>query len=628
MSFVPATLRFASFIILLLLIVLCTTGLCAQDKLTSDQSRQLRHIKSGVERAARLYESKKLDEASKLIQDMAVELKALVDGGGGTLIDASAPMHQMLVDARKVLIEAGQALPPIDDLPVPADRVGMLAFSNDIVPILVTNCGTCHVDQARGQFSMASFSALANGLGGAPVIVPGKPDESHLIEMITTKTMPPSGNGIPDADLEKLKKWISDGAQYDMPDPNANLRMIAQANGQPSMEENAPEIVMATGEETISFAVDIAPILIDNCVGCHFEAQNAEGGLSIDNFRQLLHGGDSGPIVQPGDSAGSTLILRLTATDNTRMPQRRPALSKEVMAKIVKWIDEGARFDGRQPQMNLRLVSAIVKSERASHDQLATERAVGDLVRWKKVMLDEVANEVTTDDFRLLGSADDEILERVGQFAQSQASEVRKQMGIADDQPIVKGRTTLFVFTRRYDFNEFGKMIEGRDMPPEWKLHWGYDTVNAYVALQLTDGELGDQETHMQQAIGAVAMASSGAEVPRWFADAAGFTMAESMVADRKAIAAWRSGAVQAASEMQNPDEFLNGGLSEDRAALVGYGFLQAVVGNRKQFQQIVTGLNSGASLDECFVAIFGKTPAELVQAPNGGIGKNGKRNR
>lgn len=625
MPTVPASSRITSYIVFFLLVVFGSAGLFAQDKLSSDQTRQLRRIKSGIERAARLYESRKPDEAAKLVQEMADELKSLVDGGNSTLIDAAGPLHQLLVDARKVLVDAGQTLPAINDLPVPADRVGMITFSKDIAPILVSSCGNCHVDRARGQFSMATFTALANGLGGAPVIVPGKPDESHMIELITAKTMPPSGNGIPDADLEKLKKWISDGAPNDVPDPNANLRMIAQARGQPNMQENALEIEMATGAETVSFAVDVVPILIDNCVGCHFEAQNAQGGLSINNFRQLLRGGDGGAIIKPGDSVGSSLIQRLTATDNTRMPQRRPALKADDIAKIAKWIDEGARFDGRRPQMNLRQVSAIIKAERASHDQLAAERAAGDVVRWKKVMLDEAANEFFTDDFRVIGTADEKVLKRVGQFAQSQTGEIRKQMGIADGQPIVKGRTTLFVFTRRYDFNEFGKMIEGRDMPPEWKLHWDYDTVNAYIAMQLSDGEIGDQEAHLQQAIGAVAMASSGAEVPRWFADGAGFTMAESMVADKKAIAAWKAGAVQAAKEMQNPGEFLNGRLSEDRAALVGYGFLQSVVGNRKQFQQIIKGLNTGASLDECFTAIFGKTPAEMVQPPQGG---NGRRNR
>ena len=223
MPTLPASRRFASFIVFVLLIVFGSAGLFAQDKLSSDQTRQLRRIKSGVERAARLYESRKPDEAAKLVQEMAVELKALVDGGNGTLIDAAGPMHQLLVEARKVLVEAGRTMPAIDDLPIAADRVGMITFSKDIVPILISNCGNCHVDRARGQFSMATFNALANGLGGAPVIVPGKPDESHMIELITAKTMPPSGNGIPDADLEKLKKWISDGAPNDVPDPNADM---------------------------------------------------------------------------------------------------------------------------------------------------------------------------------------------------------------------------------------------------------------------------------------------------------------------------------------------------------------------------------------------------------------------
>jgi hypothetical protein len=607
------------------LAVMVARDLTAQDQLTGEQTRQIRRIRSGIERAGRLYESKKAREAGELVQQMASDFEQLVRNGNEVLIAAAGPVHAMLVDARKALVESGLVLPPIADLPVPVDRSGTLTFSRDIAPILVSNCGGCHIDRARGKFSMASVGALAAGIGGAAVIVPGKPDESHLVAVIAEGKMPPSGNGVPAADLERIKKWIAAGAQSDVNDPGANLRNVVQASRPSNLPENAPPLEFATGRESVSFAVDIAPLLVENCVGCHFEAQNVRGGLSINNFRQLLRGGDSGPLVRPGDSSGSLLLQRLSATDNTRMPQGRPSLSQESIARIAKWIDEGARFDSRQPQMNLRQVSAIAKAERASHGQLSAERAAGDLLRWKKVMLDEVANQAITDDFQLIGTAGEATLKRIGQLAQSWTEEIRNRTGIDKDRPLVKGRISLFVFTRRYDFNEFGKMVEGRDMPADWKLHWDYDSVNAYVAIQLTDGEIGDQQPLLQQAIAAITLAASGADVPRWFSDGAGFMIAETLVNDKKTINGWKAAAMQAASEMRSPAGFINGQLSEDRAALVAYGFLSSLIGNRKQFLQIIRGLNTGASLDEVFQAMFHATPMNMVQPPEPG---NGRRKR
>ncbi len=51
-------------------------------------------------------------------------------------------------------------------------------------------------------------------------------------------------------------------------------------------------------QEQISFARQIASIVVDNCVACH-GAKKAEGGYRIDTFDYLSKSGDSGvaPIV-------------------------------------------------------------------------------------------------------------------------------------------------------------------------------------------------------------------------------------------------------------------------------------------------------------------------------------------
>src|ERR1041385_5350545 len=50
------------------------------------------------------------------------------------------------------------------------------------------------------------------------------------------------------------------------------------------------------------FEKQIRPILTDNCYPCHSaQAQKVKGGLRLDEREALMKGGDSGPVVIPGD---------------------------------------------------------------------------------------------------------------------------------------------------------------------------------------------------------------------------------------------------------------------------------------------------------------------------------------
>ena len=602
----------------------------AQERVTGEQKRQIQRIKSGIDRAGRLYQSGKTGEAARLIGELSADLQEVVEQPSDALLAAVTPQHERLVQARNVLVEAGVQMAAIADLPRPSMLEGdTIGFSADVAPLLMTHCGACHVTRARGDFSMASFRALANGLGGAPVVVPEKPDESYLIELIAGGTMPPGNRTVPAEDLDLLRQWIAEGANYDRPDPAESLRDIAMQATRARNQANNPEITMAGDNQTVSFSLEVAPVLMENCMGCHFEARNAQGGLRIDNFRQLLVGGDSGAMVTPGDADNSPLVQRLEATDNTRMPRGRPPLDKADIARIRTWINEGAAFDGRSPQMNLREVSAIARAEDSTHEELSADRAAGARQFWKKVMLDEQPNQVSTPDFLLLGTVAESTLERIGNYAQTQSRQIRRELGIGNSQPLVKGQISVFVFQRRYDYNEFGKMVENRDLPPDWKLHWGYDTVNAWIALQIGEGGLdASLKPQLQQAIAALAVASSGSDVPRWFADGTGFMVAESMLEDKQLGKQWQAAAVEAAGGMNQATDFLRNRLPQDQAALVAYGFVSSLIENSRQFGQIMDSIRDGVPFGEIFNEQFAASPIELVEQRFGTGNRRQNRNR
>ncbi|HAY79498.1 MAG TPA: hypothetical protein DCY79_06805, partial [Planctomycetaceae bacterium] len=76
------------------------------------------------------------------------------------------------------------------------------------------------------------------------------------------------------------------GAKFDGPNPEQNLTRLTRGAANPTAMANQP-----TGKETVSFSADIAPILTQNCNGCHYKAQRVQGGLNMTSFATLLRGG-------------------------------------------------------------------------------------------------------------------------------------------------------------------------------------------------------------------------------------------------------------------------------------------------------------------------------------------------
>src|SRR4051812_13062919 len=54
------------------------------------------------------------------------------------------------------------------------------------------------------------------------------------------------------------------------------------------------------------FTARVAPVLEKNCVVCH-GAEKHKSGLRLDSFENLIHGGESGEVIKPGDLKGSEL---------------------------------------------------------------------------------------------------------------------------------------------------------------------------------------------------------------------------------------------------------------------------------------------------------------------------------
>ena len=93
---------------------------------------------------------------------------------------------------------------------------GIVFFENKVRPILVANCHKCHGEKKQeGTLRLDAKAAILAGGETGPAIVPGKPEESLLIEAINYKSlqMPPDRHLKPEQ-IAILTEWVKMGAPW------------------------------------------------------------------------------------------------------------------------------------------------------------------------------------------------------------------------------------------------------------------------------------------------------------------------------------------------------------------------------------------------------------------------------
>lgn len=98
--------------------------------------------------------------------------------------------------------------------------------------------------------------------------------------------------------------------------------------------------------DRIVFSRDIRPIFNQNCVSCHGGVRQKNDVSFIYRDEALGVGKSGHRTIVPGDPDASELMRRLVANDpEDRMPYHAPALSKQQIELIRKWIAQGAPWD-------------------------------------------------------------------------------------------------------------------------------------------------------------------------------------------------------------------------------------------------------------------------------------------
>lgn len=105
-------------------------------------------------------------------------------------------------------------------------------------------------------------------------------------------------------------------------------------------------VLMSAGVETTPLEGQVAKVFSTHCVACH-RLEKAKGGLRLDSSGGFARGGNSGPVVIPGNPGKSRLLLAVSGKDAelSMPPKPRKALSPGEIRALTLWVEEGARWN-------------------------------------------------------------------------------------------------------------------------------------------------------------------------------------------------------------------------------------------------------------------------------------------
>ena len=95
-----------------------------------------------------------------------------------------------------------------------------VSYSEDLVPIFRGYCASCHYPGGEGYnasgFDLSTYEGLMKGTKFGPMVIPGQPDTSNLIQLIEGRAklrMPFGHKPLPNCLRQEIWSWIFQGAK-------------------------------------------------------------------------------------------------------------------------------------------------------------------------------------------------------------------------------------------------------------------------------------------------------------------------------------------------------------------------------------------------------------------------------
>ena len=250
------------------------------------------------------------DESSLILQVL----------GEGHFADLSDGQMQALRDwiaAGAPENEAALAEAPTEVPATGAEASGGLDYQT-LQPILEATCGECHAgDSPRAGLDLVTYEGIMAGNRGGPVIEPGDPDNSFILEVQSEEHY---ANLTPDQ-MQLLTDWIAAGAPE-----------FASGESAPAATEEATAVA-AEASGGLDYQT-LQPIFEATCGECH-AGDNPRAGLTLVTYEGIMAGNRGGPVIEPGDPDNSFIL-------EVQSEEHYANLTPDQMQLLTDWIAAGA----------------------------------------------------------------------------------------------------------------------------------------------------------------------------------------------------------------------------------------------------------------------------------------------
>jgi len=127
-------------------------------------------------------------------------------------------------------------------------------YEDRIRPLLASKCLTCHAESKAGGLRLDGRAAMLAGGKSGPAIVPGRPEESLLVQVVehthTKLKMPPAGK-LADSEIRAIRDWVQNGAPVGETKTGSaahwSLQPFATKPGLPGIDANVRAILRKEG---------------------------------------------------------------------------------------------------------------------------------------------------------------------------------------------------------------------------------------------------------------------------------------------------------------------------------------------------------------------------------------------
>jgi len=214
----------------------------------------------------------------------------------------------------------------------PAASLGKVSYYKDIRPIIQLHCQGCHQPaKPQGDYILTDFAEMfkAGNTGKEPIIA-GKPDASLLVQQLLPTAgkppaMPKGKEPLPAISIDKIKRWIAEGAADDTP---ASVKLTAVDEEHPPKYDLPPVITSLdfSPDGSLLAVAGFHEVLLHKSDGCALVARLVGASerieslaFSPDGKSLAVSGGNPGRFgeIQVWDIAKKKLRLSVPMTFDT-----------------------------------------------------------------------------------------------------------------------------------------------------------------------------------------------------------------------------------------------------------------------------------------------------------------------